>query len=31
LPRVEVPLFSKDVGGVDALRIVGGHLFPADT
>jgi arsenite-transporting ATPase len=29
LARVEVPLFSKDVGGVDALRIVGSHLFPA--
>jgi arsenite-transporting ATPase len=28
LPKVEVPLFPKDVGGVDALRIVGGHLFP---
>lgn len=28
LPRVEVPLFSKDVGGLDALRSVGSHLFP---
>jgi arsenite/tail-anchored protein-transporting ATPase len=30
LPRVQVPLFSRDVGGVDALREVGGHLFSAE-
>jgi arsenite-transporting ATPase len=27
LPKVEVPLFSKDVGGLDALRAVGEHVF----
>jgi arsenite-transporting ATPase len=27
MPRVEVPLFAKDVGGLEALRAVGGHLF----
>ena len=26
LPRVRVPLFSRDVGGVEALRDVGAHL-----
>jgi arsenite-transporting ATPase len=31
LPRVEVPLFARDVGGLDALRAVGGHLFPGVT
>ncbi len=28
LPQVRVPLFAKDVGGLDALREVGRHLFP---
>jgi arsenite-transporting ATPase len=27
LPRVEVPLFARDVGGLDALRAVGSHIF----
>jgi arsenite-transporting ATPase len=27
-PQVEVPLFSRDVGGLEALRAVGAHLFP---
>ena len=31
LPSVQVPLFAKDVGGLDALRAVGSHLFPAGT
>jgi len=26
-PSVEVPLFAKDVGGLEALRAVGRHLF----
>jgi len=30
LPRVRVPLFSRDVGGLDALREVGEHLFAPD-
>jgi arsenite-transporting ATPase len=28
LPQVRVPLFRRDVGGLDALREVGRHLFP---
>jgi arsenite-transporting ATPase len=28
LPSVRIPLFSRDVGGLEALREVGGHLFP---
>jgi arsenite-transporting ATPase len=28
-PQVEVPLFSKDVGGLTALRKVGEHLLPS--
>jgi arsenite-transporting ATPase len=27
-PRVEVPLFARDVGGLEALRAVGSHVFP---
>ena len=27
LPKVQVPLFSRDVGGLEALREVGVHLF----
>jgi arsenite-transporting ATPase len=27
LPQVRLPLFSRDVGGLDALREVGRHLF----
>lgn len=27
LPRVDVPLFARDVGGLDALREVARHLF----
>ncbi|MGE0160593.1 MAG: ArsA family ATPase [Gemmatimonadales bacterium] len=29
LPRVEVPLFAKDVGGLEALRAVAAHVFPS--
>lgn len=29
LPNLRVPLFSRDVGGLEALREVGQHLFPA--
>jgi len=29
LSQVRVPLFAKDVGGLDALREVGRHLFPS--
>jgi arsenite/tail-anchored protein-transporting ATPase len=29
LPQVRVPLFSRDVGGLEALRQVGQHLFRA--
>jgi arsenite-transporting ATPase len=28
LPSVEVPLYARDVGGLEALRAVGSHLFP---
>jgi len=28
LPRVEVPLFARDVGGLEALRAVSAHVFP---
>lgn len=31
LPRVRVPLFSRDVGGLDALRQVGEHLFAPES
>ena len=27
LPRVRVPLFSRDVGGLEALREVGGYVL----
>jgi len=28
LPRVRVPMFAKDVGGIEALREVARHVFP---
>jgi arsenite-transporting ATPase len=28
LPQIRVPLFTSDVGGLDALREVARHLFP---
>lgn len=31
LPQVRVPLFAKDVGGLDALREVAAHLLPPGT
>ena len=30
LPSVQVPLFARDVGGVEALREVGGYLFTVE-
>lgn len=31
IPQVRVPLFRRDVGGLDQLRKVAGHLFPGSS